>query len=338
MQYYKVVKLIINFTIKILFANKSVFFLFLFFLLAETCLAQKIEQVSVMRDVASQRYFRWNYENDMFVFTDFNYTQGYNFELVTPKLVKNPLNFLLIKFANDNNKFGLSIEGIGFTPEDIVSHVIEVGDRPFSSATVIKSFVIATNKSKKFRLSSGLSLGMIGQSTLGKETQVAIHKLTGSAIPNGWKHQIRNDFLINYQLDFEKELLNLNFAVLSGDAKMKLGTLFSNTTLGCNLVVGKYHSALSDTADRPFQFYGFIQPLINFIGYDANLQGGVFNSSSPYTIADKDISRLTFQCNYGLILKFRRIYFEFSQTYLTAEFASGSDVRWGSVRVGWILD
>ncbi len=286
----------------------------------------------------SDHYFRINYENDLFVSTDRNYTQGYSFEFVAPWLNKNPINYLLVRFVNEHNKYGLTIEGIGFTPKDIGSPEIQIGDRPYSSATVIKSFVIATNSVKRIRLSSALSIGMIGQSTLGKETQVAIHKLTDSTIPNGWKHQIRNDFVLNYQVNFEKELLNLKYAVLNGDAKIELGTLFTNAALGCNLVVGKYRSIYAESAAKPFQLYLFIQPLINFIGYDANLQGGVLNVKSPYTIADEDINRSTFQCNYGLIMKFRKYYFEFSQTYLTKEFESGTNVRWGSIRFAWFLN
>lgn len=303
-------------------------------LLSNFCSAQKIEHVSSMRSIDSDQYLRFNYENDLFASTDYNYTQGYNIEWVSPKLKNNPINFLLLPLKYANNKYGLNIEGIGFTPKDIGSHDIQFGDRPYSSATVIKSFVIATDLIKRYRLSSGLSIGMIGESTLGKETQVAIHKLTDSEIPNGWKHQIRNDFLLNYQLDFEKELLNLKNVSFSGDAKLKLGTLFSNASLGCNLIVGKYTSVYTQEVNKSFQIYGFIQPLMNFIGYDANLQGGIFNSKSPYTIANEDINRITFQCNYGLVLKFRKYYLEFSQTYLTKEFETGNEVRWGSVRFG----
>ncbi len=273
----------------------------------------------------------------MFVYTDRNYTQGYNFEFVSPKLAKNPFNYLLFKFSNNNNKYGLSIEGIGFTPQDIGSHDIQFRDRPFASATVIKSFVIATNQEQKSRLSTGFSIGMIGQATLGKETQVAIHKLTGSTIPNGWKHQIRNDLLVNYQVDFEKEIVAFKYFSFNGDAKLKLGTLFSNASIGSNIVVGKFNKIYHATNGSRFQCYGFIQPILNFVAFDATLQGGVFNNSSPYTVLNKDINRLTYQLNYGLIFKLKKYYLEISQTYLTKEYEFGSEVRWGSVRFGLML-
>lgn len=73
----------------------------------------------------------------------------------------------------------------------------------------------------------------------------------------------------------------------------------------------------------------------NLIGYDATLQGGVFNNDSPYTIPSEEITRLTGQFNYGFILKTKTLYFEYSRTVLTREFDSGSPTKWGGIRIGF---
>ena len=46
--------------------------------------AQKIDHLVSFRDINSDSYFRFNYDNDFFAATDKDYTQGYNFELVAP--------------------------------------------------------------------------------------------------------------------------------------------------------------------------------------------------------------------------------------------------------------
>jgi len=74
--------------------------------------------------------------------------------------------------------------------------------------------------------------------------------------------------------------------------------------------------------------------LVNAIGYDATMQGGVFNRSSPYTIAAKDIKRVTLQQNFGVVLNFRKIYLEYFQSLLSPEFSGGKMHRWGGLKIG----
>ena len=66
------------------------------FAISNILLAQKIENTASFRDIKSDSYFRFNYDNDYFGSTDENYTQGYNFELVAPFLAKNPVNKLFL--------------------------------------------------------------------------------------------------------------------------------------------------------------------------------------------------------------------------------------------------
>lgn len=74
--------------------------------------------------------------------------------------------------------------------------------------------------------------------------------------------------------------------------------------------------------------------MVNLVGYDATLQGGVFNKSSPYTISSNDVTRFTFQSNAGVVVSLASLYLEYFQTYLTREFETGMSHQWGGVRVG----
>lgn len=302
-------------------------------------LAQKIDNMASFRDIKSTSYFRFHYDNDYFTSTDKDYTQGYNFELTSPRLAKNPINHLFITPKNSEFKYGLSLEHIGFTPNNIASDQIQYGDRPFAAAIMLKSFSIATDTIRKTRIISSLNLGIIGPGAFGGDMQTAIHQATGNTIPKGWYNQIKNDAVVNYELTYEKQLLRFHdFFTIQTTATARLGTLFTNASAGLNATLGIINSPFTSVKNKKkFQLYLYTQPLVNVIGYDATLQGGLFNHKSLYTISNSDIERFTAQNNYGIVLQYRWLYLEYTRTLLTREFSYGNSFKWGGIRIGFKL-
>lgn len=297
--------------------------------------AQKINHTASFRDIQSERYFRFNYENDYFAATDENYTQGYNFELVLPVFLKNPLNHLFVVPKESVNKYGLAIEHIGYTPNHYERPEIQSGDRPFAAAIMLKSFVVATDTIQKSRWSSSLSVGLIGPGAFGEEMQVGIHKVTGNKEPLGWHNQIKNDVVINYRVSYEKQFLKVHeFFTLQGLSSLQLGTLFTNASLGFNTTLGVVNSPFANTKTG-FALYFYAQPTIHVIGYDATLQGGVINRDNPYTISNTDIERFTAQLDYGLVLQTRTLYIEFSRSLITREITTLDSAAWGGLKFGF---
>jgi hypothetical protein len=309
----------------------------LLFLLPISLFAQKIDNTASYRNIESETYFRFHYDNDYFAASDENYTQGYSFEVVLKSLEKNPINHLFIKPKDVKSKYGLAIEHIGFTPDDYVSEAIQFGDRPFASAIMLKSFTMATDTIRKMRLSQAFSLGLIGPGAFGKEMQVGIHEATGNKVPGGWDNQIKNDVIINYRVDYEKQLYKYNnFFELNTNSTIQLGTLFTKASVGANMIIGKINSGfITPKTERKFQIYAYVEPRLSLVGYDATLQGGLFNNSSPYTISSDNIERLTAQFDFGLIIKTRTLYFEYTRSTITREFKTGSSAKWGGIRIGF---
>lgn len=301
--------------------------------------SQKIDNLSSLRDIKSDRYFRWNYDNDYFAATDENYTQGYSFELVTPFFKKNPANFLFLKPKDSETRYGLAMEHIGFTPDKYELPEIQVGDRPFAAAIYLKSFIIATDTITNSRFTSSLNIGMIGPAAFGGEMQIGIHEATGNKTPRGWGNQVKNDVVLNYEVGYEKQLLRYkNILSLQAQGNLKAGTLFTNASFGLNTSVGVLNSAFTSTKNKKgFEFYAYAQPVISAIAYDATLQGGLFNTSGPYIIGSGDVERLTVQFNYGIVLKTRTLYFEYTRSMITREFTTGSSANWGGIRVGFTI-
>jgi len=299
--------------------------------------AQKINHLASFRNIEGERYFRFNYDNDFFTATDENYTQGYNFELVAPALRKNPLNFILIKANQQNTRYGVALEHIGFTPNEYDLPEIQFGDRPFAAAIMLRSFAISKNTVKQIRFHSALSLGLIGPGAFGKEMQTEIHEITGNKTPLGWRNQIQNDVVLNYNFGIEKQLLNLNDIIgFQIQSNLEIGTLFTNISVGSNIIIGKFQNLFTSKAQHStFQIYVYAKPSVSLIGYDATLQGGLINRDNAYTISAGDVERLTFQYDFGLVLQTKTLYFEYTRSRISPEFQSGPSAKWGGFRVGF---
>lgn len=298
--------------------------------------SQKIDNMVSFRDFDKTSYFRFNYENDYFAATDRNYTQGYSFEFGSPVLKKNPINHLFLKPKNTIHKYGLAFEHIGFTPKNLSSHEIQVGDRPYAAAMMLKSFDIAIDTQRRLRLVSSFNLGVIGPIAIGYEIQSGIHAAIDGVEPSGWKYQIENHVVLNYEIAIEKQLININNQFnLQTNTYARLGTLFTNASIGLNANLGNLNNGFgSPNPTKKFKWYVYGQPLVNAIAYDATLQGGLINDKSVYTIPKSDIEHFTFQVNYGLVLQFGGMYLEYSRAYLTKEFSTGTKANWGGVHVG----
>lgn len=308
----------------------------LYLLLSYNCAvatAQLLDNSSSSKNIAATKYLRFNYENDFFTGTDYYYTQGITIELVHPGLKKNPFNKLLLFQRNDKSKYGISFNIFGYTPTSIEKDEILYNDRPFQANMVVKSLVLNIDSIKKQRIASSISAGVIGPLALGKEIQTFIHKQTGDAIPRGWQHQIKNDVILNYQLNYEKAIAKYrNNLLINGIAEAKAGTLHNKISGGVNFMAGKFIDPYSfSPVKKKVNFYLYGQGTVTLVGYDAAMQGGLFNRKSVYTLAANEIERFVFRTDIGMMLNIKKVYLSYSQSHLTKEFKKGLTHSWGGL-------
>ncbi|KGO86617.1 outer membrane protein [Flavobacterium rivuli WB 3.3-2 = DSM 21788] len=310
----------------------------LFLLLSFILHAQKIDNTASFRDMQRESYFRINYENDFFTASDIYYTQGYQLELVMPWLRKNPVNHLFMQLKDSEQKYGLLFENLGYIPTSIKEAGIQYGDRPYAATIALKSFMVSTDTLSKSRLSSSLVVGMIGPAALGNEIQTGIHRWIGDDIPQGWHNQIKNDIVLDYELAYEKQLFSYKrLAAINLDTKAHLGTFNTFASLGLNATFGLISTPYNPVKNKKkFSAYIFTQPRYKAIGYDASMQGGIF-TRSPYTIAARGIERFVLENNYGIIIQFRTLYFEYFRNDITEEFKTGASHKWGGFKIGFTI-
>lgn len=299
--------------------------------------AQAVDNNGLERSINKERYVRLNYGNDYFTATDYYLTQTIFLEFVHPALKKNPLTRLMFRPAGYEVKYGLAAEHNGYTPTDYVPSQILYGDRPFAGTLSLKSFVIATDTIRKQRIASSLSIGIIGPGAGAGDMQTYIHEHTPNALPQGWHNQIANDLMLNYQLKYEKQLVGLgNYLNIAATGLVKFGTVNTKANVGLTVMTGLLNQPFASfrIKNKYFRLYAYDHPEINIVAYDATLQGGLFNKKSPYTIGNKDVSRVVFGNNWGIVAKVGNVYLEYYQSYLTKEFNSGMDMHNGGIQVG----
>lgn len=312
-----------------------------FSLLFSVCLpimlsAQKAEYGLTFRDMSGTNYVRFHYDNDYFVTQDQNYTQGFNFVRVAPFFKDSPINHLFPNPRDKATKFGVSLEHLMYTPENIGIPDIQPEARPFSASLIFNSFMIATDTIKHARVTSNLSLGIIGPKAFGEEMQVSFHKLTNNLVPAGWENQIQNDLILNYDIQYEKQLFRYNdLFSLQGTGAARLGTLFTDVSGGINSSFGIINAPFLDASkEKKFQIYLYGEARVNASIYDATLQGGLSNRRNVHTLSSGQIQPFTAEFNYGAVMQTKHIYAEFTRSQMTRQIEKGTPLKWGGIRVG----
>lgn len=293
---------------------------------------QNVDNVTSMRSANTGKEIRFYYDNDFFTAQDYYYTQGINLEYLHPALSKNPLNFLLIKIKEGRKEYGISVEHNVFTPSSIRHEEVLLNDHPFSAFLVLKSFTRTSNEFTGDVFSTAISIGFIGPSAFGKEMQTSIHTWLKNLLPLGWDHQIRNDLLLNYQINYEKMLVRIPSVFhLSGVGSLNAGTLRDDFSGGVQMRFGKFY----DSPDKRSAIFIYGKSEVKCNLFDATLKGGVFNKRSEYTLKSSEVSLLKLQHTIGLNIRLGSVMLEYFQSFVSKEFKTGMNHRYGGISFGY---
>ncbi len=298
------------------------------------------DSVRKPNELSAFRYISHDYDNDVFTNTDIYYTQGIRYELVFPALRKNPLSHALLGFRkNSVRHYGITLDQKCYTPTHLRSDSILHGDRPYASVLFAGAFLTSNDEANKQRLKSELDLGVTGHCALCDDEQKAIHRVLVDPIPQGWGYQIGQDVVINYSLTYDKGIINAKYVNFILEGKAEAGTLNDEVTAAGLFRLGKMYSYFSairageNAEAKKFSFYGFARAWVEGVGYNATLQGGVFDQGSVYTIPNRDVERLVYGYQYGLIFSYKKLGLEYSLIHITPEFRTGMMHAWGKINI-----
>jgi len=291
--------------------------------------------------LSREHFFKISVDNDIIDYTDRFYTNGIRIDLISPFLAGNPLGKIFIPYWGSGiNYYGLSIVQNLYTPSTTKTGGILFGDRPYAAYLYFGCFKITNDPMKKFRLSSELDFGIIGPLSFGEWVQRSFHNVVPSNNePLGWEYQIQNDLVLNYQVTFDKGVLEQKWVNLNLVSSASLGTLYTNIEGGFNFRTGWMNPYFANLgiAKRDklklnhlhkAQCYIFVKGSGKLVGYDATLEGGLLNKTNVYTIPASHISRLNFQTSTGLTITYGGFQIEAEQFFLSPEFTNGSWHKW----------
>ena len=143
-------------------------------------------------------------ENDVFNGTDRHYTNALKLTWLSPDLTEYdedtrlprwglPIlrKLPLINRPGFQRNVGLSLGQNIYTPEDISRSDLIKNDRPYAGWTYFSLTFHIKNPSQMDLFE--VTLGIVGPSSLAKQTQRTVHRWIDSKEPKGWDHQLRNE-------------------------------------------------------------------------------------------------------------------------------------------------
>ena len=211
-----------------------------------------------------------------------------------------------------------------------VEQVLQEMDRPYAG-WLSASYHQSRLSFKHHVLRYGVTAGVMGPTALGSQVQNGWHRLIGLYRVLGWEYQLRNEAGLNVAVDYYHSLVaaaperQLTLHVV---AKAMLGNTFTNAAAGLLLKTGNIHpdawsgfwnGNLGGKPEHPGkkEFIFFVEPLLVWQGYNATVQGGLFNrNKGPYTTG---VAPLVLQARTGLVYTGNRIGFRWYYTFRTRE-------------------
>lgn len=290
-------------------------------------------QHAVAQDTAYRHAFRIYEDNDMLqpfgAMSDEGYTNGTRLDYFYTK--RHDARFFLDRWLpkagkDAINTYGISITQTMYTPEDPKEEP-DVRDWPYTGALYLSHTLHSSNPAKGYNLQTELIGGVMGQASGAQQVQDGIHSLINSGEFKGWDKQYPTDVLLNLNFAVEKHLWHYRQALdVTGGAQVMAGTMTDGASIYSLIRIGKmlpYFDGLLQQFTRPFrmrnklQLYLFARPALEWVAYNAVLEGGVFSGKSGYyrdngpdAGANHKISR---RLDLGLVMSYGSLSVSFTQ-------------------------
>jgi len=183
-------------------------------------------------------------------------------------------------------------------------------DRPFTAylfAGAALNFLYKNENALKLNA----EIGTIGPAALGEQVQTDFHKFWGLYKARGWPYQLKNAPGVNLRGDYKMFLYRNsgNWFDMAFNPTAWLGNTFTGASAGMQFRFGHFgkfyestitNSRVSSDAgeQQTHEFYFFTVPQINYVAYDATIEGGLgLSDKGPATFG---IYHYVYQQQFGL--------------------------------------
>jgi len=201
-------------------------------------------------------------------------------------------------------------------------------------------------------LITNLQVGVIGPISKGQELQDFIHQIYNFPKAEGWKHQIKNAFAINLNSTFIKYFKKASSSHfdLNSYNELRVGTMFTSASTGLYSRFGfkklqkssntvAFNSNLNTKPAQNFsESFIYVKPMINYVLYDATIQGSFLNTTSPVTF---DVMPFNFSLEVGYKFYKKRFLYGYTFHFHTKKLKSLRATKnntYGSIYIGYFFN
>lgn len=217
-----------------------------------------------------------------------------------------------------------------YTPKDLNRSDLIEDDRPYAGYQYIKTSFHMANLERVQTFA--LQIGFIGPSTGMQQVQNAVHSHIGSPHPNGWEHQLKDEFVMQINYSYRKFVELDKKSALLPEAGFELGNASIKgygqilyrygTDIGSN-----FGSSLMDNTDyytiprkakskKRWRYALQLSLKTNFIARDIFLDGNTIQNSHSV-----EKNNFTAEVGYGVDLSYKNWNVSYLRKHLTKEFA-----------------
>jgi len=298
-------------------------------------------QSFIIQRIKAESCFSLTFENDIFDMTDRYYTNGLRFEWSSPSVAHSPVSRLMLSYGHPaTNTYSVYLTQNMYTPISTkIPPALSGNDRPYSAYMILGHRKESTDATRQLKFTNDIILGVIGSYSLGSLMQQGVHKsLPTNDPPLGWETQISNDVIAGYRLQVEKNITGGNQWQAALLAAAEAGTLYDNLMAGFRIEAGKnmfYRNNQSvetiKQSKQKVKLHAYFQGESRIIGYDATLQGGMFNHNNIYTLTKDEIDLFVLKAETGFSVRYLQYGLELGQTIISPEYTGGRIHKWGRI-------
>jgi lipid A 3-O-deacylase len=245
-----------------------------------------------------------------------------------------------------NKVLGFEIGQKIYNPQTGGIPSVDYLDRPFAGYLYIGSNLNLLYKNES-NLKLGAQIGVVGPGAGGYEIQSDIHRWFGFYSLNGWQYQIHDGLQLNLSAEYNRLLTRGNGIDLSLSSYGNLGNGFSGAGAGLLVRAGNFNQLFSSvstqsTASRintnsllhPREFFAYYKPMLNYVAYDATIQGSLFNKTVYPQQITLDKEPVVLSNEVGVAYAGSRWVFNFAVIFRSKEVKEMvTSQQWGSVTV-----
>lgn len=239
-----------------------------------------------------------------------------------------------------------------YNPQTAEAVDINLHDRPFAGYLFAQAG-INTFYRKENVLKLSFQAGVVGPESKAEQLQAGLHDMVGYPRVKGWEYQIKTTIGLQARAFYSVKIFRNRLtqqADLYLQADVNAGTIWQQVSLGGMMRISlkglllpvfdsSFHGG-SLRQDRqyngPKELFLFLNPNVQYMRYDATIQGSLFNDDSPVTFP---LIPFRFNADFGVKYRNNNWNLSYSVHYRGKELSNNviTGFYYGSIGIGYLL-